>query len=242
MSISKYDGIGFFNFKGKINSNYKNAWAHPTIEEMKSYGPKKVNLLQDLFKIEGSHLMYYRDENNTHENGIIHLKRKLKGTPKVISGKIEYTGSGSNFKTKYIMENADIDIFDYLNDETASKLIDNKFHTIEEWLGATYHLDFPLYPDLIPRHFKNPRSSDIILSNDGSVVYNLKNGKKVANKDLNNHDIGTRDCMNIPLIIGGSIEIPSREIPYSTITDIVPTLLKMLGKKPHQSVVGHSLI
>lgn len=242
MSISKYDGIGFFNFKGKINSNYKNAWAHPTIEEMKSYGPKKVNLLQDLFKIEGSHLMYYRDENNTHENGIIHLKRKLKGTPKVISGKIEYTGSGSNFKTKYITENADIDIFDYLNDETASKLIDNKFHTIEEWLGATYHLDFPLYPDLIPRHFKNPRSSDIILSNDGSVVYNLKNGKKVANKNLNNHDIGTRDCMNIPLIIGGSIEIPSREIPYSKITDIVPTLLKMLGKKPHQSVVGHSLI
>jgi hypothetical protein len=241
MNISKYDGIGFFNFKGRINSNYDNGWTHPTIEEMENYGPNKINLFQELFKIGGSHLMYYRGENNTHENGIIHLKRKLKGKKKVVSGKIEYAGSGSNFKTKYIMENGDIDIFDYLNDEIASKLIDNKFHTIQEWLGATYHLDFPLYPDLIPRHFKNPRSSDIILSNDGSVVYNLKNGKK-GNKNLNNHDIGTRDCANVPLIIGGSLNIPSKQVLYCKITDIVPTLLKMLGKTPHKSVMGHSLI
>jgi hypothetical protein len=240
MNISKYDGIGFFNFKGNLNSN-RNGWAHPAIDEMKNYGPKKVNLLNDLFKIEGSHLMYYRNENNTPDKGTIHLKRKFIGNDKVISGSIEYTGTGSNLKTKYNVENGDIDIFNYLNDDIACKLVNNRFHSIEEWLASTYHLDYPMYPDLIPRHLKNPRSSDIILSNDGSIVYNLKNGKK-GNKNLNNHDIGTRDCMNVPLIIGGSLDIPSKHVAYCKITDIVPTLLEMLGKNPHNSVVGQSLI
>ncbi|GAG75634.1 unnamed protein product, partial [marine sediment metagenome] len=115
-----------------------NSWSHPTVKELESYGPKKINLLQDLFKIEGSHLMYYRDEKNTVNKGIIHLKKKNKKSKKIISGAIEYSGMGNNYKTRYIMENDDTDIFDYSNDENASKLMDNKFHTIQEWLGATY--------------------------------------------------------------------------------------------------------
>ncbi|MFW9873937.1 MAG: alkaline phosphatase family protein [Candidatus Thorarchaeota archaeon] len=241
MNLAKYDGIGFFNFKGNTNSGVKNSWSHPTIKEMKNYGPKKINLLQYLFKIEGSHLMYFRGENNTVNKGIIHLKKKIRKSEKIIYGTIEYSGIGHNYKTKYSMENNDGDIFDYIQDENACKLIDNKFHTGQEWLSATYHLDYPLYPDLIPHHFKNPRSADIILSNDGSVVYNIKNGRK-GNKNLFNHDIGIRDCMNVPLIIGGSLDIPHKQIPYCKITDIVPTLLKMLEKTPHKSVVGQSLI
>ena len=241
MSISKYDGVGFFNFKGNMNITKKNSWPHPTIKEMKNYGPKKIDLLQELFKIKGSHLMYHRDENNTVQKGVIHLQRKIKGSKKIISGTIEYAGIDNNYKTKYIMDNDGNDIFGYLNDEKASKLLDNKFHTIQEWLSATYNLDYPLYPDLIPRHFKNPRSSDIILSNDGSVVYNLKNGKG-GNKNIYNHDRGIRDCMNVPLIIGGSSDIPRNHVPFCKTTDIVPTLLNMLGKKPHKSVVGQSLV
>ncbi|MFX1478844.1 MAG: hypothetical protein ACFFCI_12000, partial [Promethearchaeota archaeon] len=90
-------------------------------------------------------------------------------------------------------------------------------------------------------HFKNPRSCDLILSNDGSVVFNIKNGKKRRNQ-LHHHDRGIRECMNVPLIIGGSPEIPKKMIPFCKITDIVPTLLKILGISPHKSVVGNSLI
>ena len=147
---------------------------------------------------------------------------------------------GANYKTRYILEN-EKDIFDYSNDTIASKLLDNKFHTTQEWLSATSHLDYPLYPDLIPRHFKNPRSCDLILSNDGSVVFNIKNGKK-RRDHLHHHDRGVRECMNVPLIIGGSQEIPMEQIPFCKITDIVPTLLKFLGKTPHKSVQGNSLI
>ena len=48
--------------------------------------------------------------------------------------------------------------------------------------------------------------------------------------------------MNVPLIIGGSLEIPHKEIEYCKVTDIVPTLLHFIGKKPHKSVVGRNLI
>jgi hypothetical protein len=241
MNISKYDGVGFFNFKSNKISNIKNNWSRPDVKEMEAFGPSKVNLLTQLFKIKGSHLMYYRNENNTNNKGVIHLKRKIKGSNKIISGTIEYNGIGNNTKTKYSMETDEFDIFGYMKDETASKLLDNKFHSMEEWLGATYHLDYPLHPDLIPRHFKNPRSCDLILSNDGSVVFNIKNGKK-GNKNIYNHDRGIRDCMNVPLIIGGSPEIPQKHIPYCKITDVIPTLLKLIGKKPHRSVIGESLI
>jgi hypothetical protein len=241
MNIAKYDGVGFFNLKGNKNLNVKHGWSHPSIQEMSNYGKKKINLFQELFKIEGSHLMYYRGEQNTINNGIIHLKKKVKGSGKVVTGTIEYRGTGENYKTKYVVADDSEDIFGYMKDIKASKVMDNKFHTIGEWLEATYHLDYPLYPDLIPRHFKNPRSSDIILSNDGSVVYNIKNGK-AGNKNVYNHDIGTRNCMNVPIVIGGSLEIPHKEVRYCKTTDVVPTLLNFLGKKPHRSVIGNSLI
>ncbi|MHA1912871.1 MAG: alkaline phosphatase family protein [Promethearchaeota archaeon] len=240
MNIAKYDGVGFFNFKGDSNNHIKNSWAHPTIKEMENFGPEKVNLTQELFKINGSHLMYYRDENNTFDKGIIHLKRKIKRSGKILTGSIEYSGTGKNYKTKYIMENGESDIFNYSKDETASSLMDSKFHTTQEWLGATYHLDYPIHLDLIPRHFKNPRSCDLILSNDGSIVFNMKNGK-VGNKNIFNHDRGIKECMNVPFIVGGSLEIPQKSIPYCKITDIVPTLLSLLGKTPHKSVIGQNL-
>ncbi|MFX1479270.1 MAG: hypothetical protein ACFFCI_14145, partial [Promethearchaeota archaeon] len=90
-------------------------------------------------------------------------------------------------------------------------------------------------------HFKNPRSCDLILSNDGSVVFNIKNGKK-RREHLHHHDRGIRECMNVPLIIGGSPDIPQKMIPFCKVTDIVPTLLNLLGKSPHTSVVGQSLV
>ena len=56
------------------------------------------------------------------------------------------------------------------------------------------------------------------------------------------HDIGLRKCTIVPLIIGGSSEIPFKEIPYCKTTDMVPTLLKIIGQTPDKSVVGKSLL
>ena len=238
-NLCGFTGVGFFNFKGA--SSHKYGWSHPTINELKKYGPKRINLLESLFKIEESHLMYYRDTNNTYDKGIIHLKRKDRTTGNIVLGTIEYRGTGNNYKTKYIAEDDNNDIFGYINDDIASKLIDNRFHSINEWLKGTYHLDYPMYPDLIPRHFKNPRSSDIIISTDGKIVFNYEHEKKKMDYTYN-HDIGLRKCAIVPLIIGGSKEIPHKEINYCKTTDIVPTLLKIIGEKPHKSVIGESLI
>jgi len=241
MDLAYYASVGFFYFKGINNSNIKNSWTRPTLKELENYGPKRINILEKLFKINGSHLIYYRDETNTYNKGTIHLKRKIKDTGKIITGKIEYEGIGKEYKTRYISEDNNTDIFNFTNDTMASRLLDNKFHSTQEWLEATYHLDYTMHPDLIPRHLKNPRSADIILCNDETIKFGIHHGKQKSN-NLYDHDIGLRKCMAVPLIIGGSLEIPKKEIPYCKITDIVPTLLKLLGKRPHESVMGESLL
>ncbi|MFX1437634.1 MAG: alkaline phosphatase family protein [Promethearchaeota archaeon] len=241
MDLAYYAGVGFFYFRGFNNINNRNGWTRPTLKELENYGPKRINLLKELFKIYGSHLMFYGDDNNTYKKGIIHLKRKLKDTGKVITGKIEYEDIGRKYRTRYISDDSNTDIFGYGNDNIANKLMDNKFHSINEWLENTYHLDYSMHPDLIPRHFKNPRSADIILCNDKSVKYGIHHGKQKS-KNLYDHDIGLRRCMAVPLIIGGSLEIPQEKVRVCKITDVVPTLVKLLGKKPHESVVGESLI
>ena len=241
MDLAEYGGVGFFNFKGKVKSDSDKFWSRPTIKELENYGKKRVNLLKELFNIKGTQLMYYRDDENTNKNGKIYLKRKYIDTNKIITGIIEYRGTGHDYKTKYIIENDENDVFNYLTDPKASKLIDGKFHSINEWLAATSHLDFPLYPDLIPRHFKNPRSCNIILSNEGTIIYNIEHGKK-KKRTRYFHDIGLRKSSVVPLIIGGSLEIPHKEVQFCKIVDIVPTLLKFLGKTPHRSVIGESLV
>ena len=185
--------------------------------------------------------MYYKDENNSYEKGIIHLKRRNLKDGKIYSGMIEYKGSAQDFKTKYLSEDSEIDIFNYVRDENACGLMNNNFHSIEEWNDATFQIDFPLYPDLISRHFKNPRSADVIISTMGSYNYKTNHGKKKQGT-LYCHDIGLRESSVVPLIIGGSPEIPQKELSYCKVTDIVPTLIYMLGKKPHQSVIGKNLV
>jgi len=241
MDLAEFGGLGFFYFKE--HHPYSNKiWKPPKKETLKAYGPKKVNLFQELFKIEGTELMYYRDDENSVDKGRIFLKKKNHKKNGFISGLIEYQGNSRNLRTKYTIEDNDNnDIFGYLQDKNAIKLMDNKYHSIEEWLEATYHLDYPIYPDLLVRHFKNPRSSDIIVSTEGKISYNIRHGRKISNNHYL-HDIGLRRCSVVPLIISGSDEIPQREIECCKITDIVPTLLDMLGKNPHKSVIGRNLI
>jgi hypothetical protein len=241
MDLAYYAGVGFFYFKGRHNSNNENNWARPTLKELQNYGPKKINLLEKLIKINGCRSMFYKDESNTYKKGIIHFKGKIDDSDKIVCGKIEYEGNGKEYKTRYTSEDNYTDVFNYKIDNIANQLMDNKFHSADEWLEATHHLDYPMHPDLIPRHFKNPRSADIILCNDRKIKFGIHHGKQKS-QNLYDHDLGVRDCMAVPLIIGGSLEIPNKEIMFCKITDIIPTLLELIGAKPHKSVIGSSLI
>ncbi|MHA1488938.1 MAG: alkaline phosphatase family protein [Promethearchaeota archaeon] len=233
-----FGSIGFFNFRGET-------WDyHPNIEQMKNFKPsgigsKELNLFEILWEIPGVKLMYYRDDDNTPDKGIIHLERRFKKTGKKLKGKIEYEGHGKNQKTKYTFD--DEDLFGYDKSEDAMKLLDNKTHSIDEWLTATYQIDCPILIDQIPRYFKNPRSCDIMISTIGEYGFGYEHGKTVATYPYS-HDIALKKSMTVPLIIGGSAEVPSIEIPYCKTTDAVPTLLDLLGIKPHWSVVGKTLL
>lgn len=230
--------VGFFNFRG-------DTWHHhPNCEQLRNFEPsgpksKKIDLFETLWEIPGVKFMYYRDDHNSPDRGIIHLERRDKKGGKKIRGKIEYAGHGKNQKTRYTFDEEDL--FGYENNESSNNLLDNNAHTIEEWLAATYQIDLPMIIDQIPRYFKNPRSCDILISTCGEYGFGYEHGRTVSDYPFS-HDIATKSSMTVPLIIGGSEEVPSFEIPYCKTTDVVPTLLELLGIEPHRSIVGKSLL
>ena len=98
-----------------------------------------------------------------------------------------------------------------------------------------------MFIDQLPRYFKNPRSCDIMTSTCGEYGFNYEHGKTVDPHPYS-HDIAIKKSMTVPLIIGGSDEIPKLKLEYCKTTDAVPTLLDLLGIAPHKSVIGTSLL
>ncbi|UCD00834.1 MAG: alkaline phosphatase family protein [Promethearchaeota archaeon] len=233
-----FGSVGFFNFRGET-------WHHhPTIQQMQKFKPsvigkQNLNLFDTLWEIPGVKYMYYRDNDNKPEKGVIQIEYKDKNIGRKIRGMIEYEGFGQEQKTRYTYDVNDF--YGYSKDEESAKILDNRFHTIEEWLEATNRIDFPMIIDQIPRYFKNPRSCDIIVSTLGKFGFGYEHGKTVGNYPYL-HDIALRESMIVPFIIGGSAEIPPMELKYCKTTDMVPTLLDLLGFKPHSSVVGKSIL
>ncbi len=230
--------IGFFNFKGETWNH------HPNIKQMKNFKPSgtgsnNLDLFASLWKIPGIKFMYYRDDDNNPDSGIIYLERKDNKTGKIIKGSIEYQGHGKNQKTKYTFDEEEL--FGYEHHEESAILLDNRYHTIDEWLAATNQIDFPMFIDQLPRYFKNPRSCDIMISTCGEYGFNYEHGKTVDPHPYS-HDIAIKKSMTVPLIIGGSAEIPKLKLEYCKTTDAVPTLLDFLGIAPHKNVIGTSLL
>lgn len=227
-----FGGLGFFNFPG-------DSWhEHPNLNQLHNFRPSKskktIDLIKMMFKIEGVKYVYYRADDNNHEQGRIKIRMK-DGRGVIHKAAIEY----KNDKSRYVYD--DLDVFGYDNDVIASKMLDKKFHTADEWLEHTHHLDFPMIIDQLPRYFKNPRSCDILVSTCGEICYNYEHGETKSN-ELFSHDIGLRKSMNVPLIVGGSSIVPQMELEYAKVADIVPTLLEFIGEEPHSSVDGRSLL
>ncbi|MFX0075601.1 MAG: alkaline phosphatase family protein [Candidatus Hermodarchaeota archaeon] len=234
---STIGSVGFFNFRGE------DWFHHPThgqLREFTTSGPssKKLNLFETLWNIPGVKLMYYRDDNNTPDKGVIYLEHRDIKTGKRLKDRIEYEGQGIKQKTKYIPDSEDF--YRYSEHEEAARLLDGKGHTIDEWLNATNQIDFPMIVEQVPRYFKNPRSSDIVISTLDEYAFGYEHGRTMSYQPYS-HDIGLKKSMTVPFIIGGSPEIPKRNLSYCKTTDMVPTLLQMLGEKPHFSVVGKSV-
>ncbi|MFX0020718.1 MAG: alkaline phosphatase family protein [Candidatus Hermodarchaeota archaeon] len=233
-----FGSVGFFNFPGET-------WHHhPSIQKMQKFrvsgsGKQEINLFDTMWEIPGVKYMYYRGDYNTPEKGTIHIEYFDKNSKQRYHGLIEYRGFGKEQQTKYTFDGNDF--YQYSKNETAAKILDNKFHTLEEWLEATNSINFPMIIDQIPRYFKNPRSCDIVVSTLGEYYFNYEHGRTVGDSPFS-HDCGIRNSMIVPFLIGGSPEIPQIEVSYCKTTDMVPSLLKLLGVTPHSSVIGKSII
>ncbi len=227
-----FGSVGFFNFRGTT-------WhEHPTNDQMEHYSPQKINLYEAAFKIKDVELLYYPLDSTSPDCGQIRVIRKVGAD--FYRGLMEWQGHGKDQVTKYTFGKEDP--LGYNKDQIARKLIDKNFHTIDEWLAHTHHLRWgPMLVDQLPRYFKNPRACDFVVSTRGKAAYNYEHGR-TTNDHLYSHDIGSHRDMMVPLIIGGSPSIPWRSVPYCKTTDIIPTLLKLIGKTPDKTVVGKSLV
>ncbi len=213
----------FFSLRGET-------WLErPTIQQMQHYGPNQVNLFDAILDIPGAKYLYYREDGNTFEKGLIHVLKKE--DDKKSSTFIEYRNDETKVGT---------DLFGYSKDETATKMLDGKFHSIDEWLEHTHHVDFPMVIDQVARLFRNPNSCDIMMSTCGETIFNYEHGK-TKHDHIHGHDIGRKSALTVPLLISGS-QIPSKTLPYSKSTDIVPTILKLLGEPIPPNLVGKPLI
>jgi hypothetical protein len=79
-----------------------------------------------------------------------------------------------------------------------------------------------------------------MVSSQGKYNFNYEHGKTKSSTPYS-HDFAKGKSMFVPFILGGSHEIPKIELAYCKTTDIVPTLLELLGKNPHSSVIGKSV-
>lgn len=219
------DSLGQFYFLGKNGER-------PTIKEMRNYGRDKLNLFDIIMKIKGMKLMYHRDDDNTRDEGTIYIQYKEKD--EIYGGIIDYKGD----KTR--LEFSNEDFYGYSKDPEASKLLDNKYHTIDEWLESTHHIDFPMIVDQVVRLFKNEKSCDILCSTLGDTIFHWEHGR-TKKESLYGHDIASYKGMTTPLLISGG-NISEGKIDYCKSADLVPTIVKLLNGNLASSVVGKSLI
>jgi len=232
----KASGKGLGNFDlavGSVGQWYfrsKNHGERPSLDELKSFSDKNLNLIEELLKIEGTNMLYHRENEYSKDKGTIKVFRKNNG--KQIKGAIEYDGS----KTRLIFENEDV--FDYKKHPKAARLLDGKFHDINEWLLATHDTEFPLASDQVARLFRNPNSCDIMTSTLGEIVYNFEHGV-TKNDHLYSHDL--LKSTKVPLVIGGT-NMDSKKLEVCKISDLVPTVVKLLDGKIDKHVVGTPLI
>lgn len=211
-----FGGVGMFYFREGTNWHKR-----PSLDRLAKYGHNKINLFDTIMKLDGVQRIYFRDEDCSKDKGIIHMKSHNG------EGFIEYR----NGKTKYTYEKNEL--FGYETDDSASKLLDGKFHSIEEWLEHTYHIDNPIIIDQLPRllNTDKQRSADIIAETDVSTIYN----------HLYSHDVCLKSSMTVPLLIAGK-DLEKKEISFAKVADITPTILKLLGEKIDSQMIGKSLI
>ncbi|MBD3227837.1 MAG: hypothetical protein GF329_06585 [Candidatus Lokiarchaeota archaeon] len=219
------DSLGQFYFLGEDDQR-------PTINQLKNYGPSKINIFEVLMNIEGMKLIYHRDDENTRDKGTIYIQ--YKDDENIHGGIIDYN------RDKTRLSFTDIDFFGYSNDPKASKMLDGKYHTINEWLEHTHHLNFPMVADQVVRLFKNENSCDILCSTIEETIFHWEHGK-TTKESLYGHDVATHDGVTTPLLISGG-NISKHTIPYSKSSDLVPTIVKILDGNLASSVVGKSLI
>ena len=195
-----FGGVGSFFFRG-------NDWNQSlTIENLKNYGKNNLNLVNFILNLPGVQYVAYKEKIESTEKGSI----KIQGKHGV--GMIEFNGE----LTKYEFEGDDP--LKYELSLKASKLIDGKHHSIDEWLEHTIETDNIIVVDQLARILKIGNSADIIAVTDGKTVYH----------HLHSHDLPTPETMKVPFMMSNS-KFKQKKLGLMKITEIYDIILNYLN-------------
>ena len=114
------------------------------------------------------------------------------------------------------------------------KLLSGQAASSREWLEATYATNYPDLPPQILAYFRGSRAGDIaVFATSG---WDFGSDNSAGHGGLN----GPED-LHVPLLLAGPGVPHKRETAVRTV-DLVPTILKLLGKTPSKNMDGISLI
>ncbi len=102
-----------------------------------------------------------------------------------------------------------------------------------EWLNATHATKYPDLPPQILAYFRASRAGDITVFAAAGWDFGSKNSAGHGGLDAH-------DDLCVPLLLAGP-GVPHKRLPIARTVDLVPTLLKLLGKTPPANMDGTTL-
>lgn len=201
-------GVAFLYFIKKKMASQKIG-----LEELQNYkiNGQTIDIISWLRDIKGMGRIYVHESENVYHvfsgDGESRITRKMiKNQPhynyEVISGK---------------------DPLLYAVSTDCSRIIDTEFHAREEWTQLTGETKFSNVIDQIPRIFDCKKT-------DGAVIVTSASNCSFKPKHKGEHDVEDKDVRTVPLIIAES-NLKARTIDAAQIVDVLPTVLKLLGRK-----------
>ena len=207
----------------KNNEWSKEVWKAPVYyEHLEKYylGPEKgyFNLLEYLKNIEGLDFFIVRE--NSYDPSDPEKNFKVRVVSKRGDSLITRKGSKSEFMYRYEVLSG-VDPLSYDKEPNTKQLMDNKFHSGDDWFKASYTSN---YPDACVQ-----LTQIMEFEQAGSVMLSCAGKWSVNSKVVSKHGGLLREEMRSTFCISGP-GIKQGTIPSMRTVDIVPSILYLLNK------------
>jgi len=199
-----------------------NGWHEPADPELldrlvKPLPPNATDQDQPIWRLEGLALTAYHPQPNlvriVNARGVATIRRTWPGPTALYS---------------YMPEHGDP--LGYMDDPAIAAFVRTGPHTSRQWLAATATTRIPDFVGQIVEMFDSPRAGDLVLF--------AQPGWDFSPQDLAGHGSIFADEMRVTMIFAGPGIPAGKSLDYARTTDIMPTLVELLGAGDRLKDIG----